>query len=90
MVVGTISGAVVGTGAGRGVGTGAGEGADDRQMGVVGVESASVSMSVCASEFSLLGDGVIRSRIVIFFFFFFGFEMFKGDGFAPLGVRMTD
>ena len=52
MVVGTVSGAFIGLGAGamvgRGavVGRGAGEGADDQQTGVVGVESASVSMSV--------------------------------------------
>ena len=47
--VGTVSGALMGIGAG--------DSADDRQMGVVGVESASVSMSVWASEFSFPGGG---------------------------------
>ena len=40
-------------------GRGAGDGAVDLQIGVVGVESASVSMSVRASGASLLGGGVV-------------------------------
>ena len=78
--IGTVSGAE---------GKGAGDRAEEWQMGVVGVESASVSMSVWASEASLPGGGVVRSRIVTFFFFLLGFEMLRGEGFAALGVRIA-
>ena len=80
--VGTVSRALVGTGAG--------DGADDRQIGVVGMESASVSISVGASETSLPGGGVVRSRTVTFFFLvLFGRVTFSGEGLAAFGVRIA-
>lgn len=81
--------------AGGGVGSvrlrisGMGEGVLDLQIGVVGVESVSVSISgFCFTMLS--GEGVVRSRTVHFFFLiFFGFLMFNGDSFAIFGVQMA-
>ena len=66
---------------------GAGDGAEDLQIGVVGVESASVSMSVGGSSTSLPGGGAMRSRIVTLFFFLFGLEILRGEGFVAFGVQ---
>ena len=78
------------SGAGVGVRTGAGEGAEDLQMGVVRVESVSISISVGVLRGSFLGEGVVRSRIVSFFFFsFFGLVIFRGEGLLAFGVQMT-
>ena len=76
-----------GKGVGAGARKGVGEGAEERQTGVVGVESVSVSMSVGVSTASLPGGGVVRSRMVTFFLRFLGLEMWRGDGLAALGVR---
>ena len=81
-VVGTVSGAVCIAGEG--------DGAVDLHIGVVGVESASVSMSMWESELSCPGEGVVRSRTLVFFFFLLGFEMLSGDGFKAFGVQITD
>ena len=87
---GMVSGLVVSIGTDSGAeGKGVGDGADEWQTGVVGVESASISISVWASDASLPGGGIVRSRIVTFFFFFLGFEILRGKGFAALGVRMA-
>lgn len=82
MFVGTISGTVVGMGAG--------EGANNRQIGVVGVESASISMSVNVLEASLPGGGVVRLRTLTFFFLvLLGRAMLSEEGFIALGVWMV-
>ena len=81
-LVDTISGAWV-------VGRGVRDGAEDLQIGVVGVESVSVSMSVGASGVLLLGGGVMRSRIVTFFFLFLGLDMLRGEGLVAFGVWMA-
>ena len=77
----TVSGAMVGRGAGDGV--------DDRQTGVVGVESVSVSISVSPEDgISLLGGGVVRSKMADFFFFvFLGRVIDRGEGLAAFSMR---
>lgn len=65
MVLGSTS--PVDTVSGAWEGRGAGEGAEDLQIGVVGVELASVSMSVGVSGASLPGGGIVRSSVVTFF-----------------------
>ena len=70
---------------------GLGDGAVDLQIGVVGVEprSASVSMSEEGAEASSPGGGVVRSRMVTFFFLRFGLVRLRGEGLAALGVRIA-
>lgn len=68
---------------------GAGDGAEDLQIDVVGVDFISVSISVRASEGSLPGGGVVRSRIVTFFLVFFGHVTFRGEGLPAFGVLMA-
>ena len=67
-------------------GKGPGDRAVDLQIGVVGVESVSIPMSVDGVEASLPGGGIVRSRIVTFFFFRFSFDMLRGDSLVAFGV----